>query len=259
MSPPTEEAPVRLHHFLAQLGVASRRACEALIAAGRVRVDGRVVRAPGERVVPGRHAVTVDGAAVTRPPRRTVLLLHKPTGVVSTVSDPMGRPTVTDLCRRYARRTRLFPVGRLDVNTTGALLLTNDGLLCYRLTHPRYGVPRVYQVRARGAFDRRKLARLERMAGAVGRGEDRGTSPGVQVVKELEGTTVLRVTLVEGRNRQVRRMCEAVGLRVTRLARLSFGPVSIRGLPVGAARPLEPGELAKLDQLLAKGEPKGDK
>jgi 23S rRNA pseudouridine2605 synthase len=259
MSPPTEEAPVRLQHFLAQLGVASRRACEAIIAAGRVRVDGRVARAPGERVVPGRSAVTVDGAAVTRPPRRTVLLLHKPTGVVSTVSDPGGRPTVLDLCRRYARRTRLFPVGRLDVNTTGALLLTNDGLLCYRLTHPRYGVPRVYQVRARGVFDGRKLVRLQRMAGAGERGQPRRALPGVHVVKELEGTTVLRITLVEGRNRQVRRMCEAVGLRVTRLARLSFGPVSIRGLPLGSVRPLEPGELAKLDQLLAMGDSQGER
>jgi len=254
MSPATEEAGVRLQQFLAQLGVASRRACADLIAAGRVRVGGRVVRAPGERVVPGRDAVTVDGAALTRPPRRTVLLLHKPTGVVSTVVDPAGRPTVTDLCRRYARRTRLYPVGRLDINTTGALLVTNDGLLCYRLTHPRYGVVRVYQAWVRGAFDARKLSRLRGMAGAPRRAPGGGARAGAEVVKAMEGKTVLRITLQEGRNRQVRRMCEAVGLRVTRLARLSFGPVTIRGLPLGAVRPLEPGELRKLDELLAKGD-----
>jgi len=141
---------IRLNRFLAQLGVASRRACDAYIAAGRVRVDGRVVREPGMRVHPGESAIEVDGARLGSPPRRVVLILNKPKGFVSTVTDPEGRPTVLDLCGPMGKRQRLFPVGRLDVNTTGALLVTNDGFLCYRLTHPRFGIARVYQVRVRG-------------------------------------------------------------------------------------------------------------
>ncbi len=256
--------PVRLNHFLAQLGVASRRACDALISGGKVRVDGHVVREPGTRVIPGTSHVEVEGVRLGRPPHRMVLILNKPKGFVSTVSDPQGRPTVIDLCRPLAKRQRLFPVGRLDVNTTGALLVTNDGLLCYRLTHPRFGIARVYQVRVRGRVDERQLRRLEKMATAetrpTVRGErgksGRGPRPSVEMVARLEKEVVLRVTLLEGRNRQVRRMCEAVGLRVVALKRLSFGPVSVRKLPVGAARPLTTRELARLDQAVG-GEPGG--
>jgi pseudouridine synthase len=251
---------VRLNHFLARLGVASRRACDALIAAGRVRVDGRVVREAGARVVPGVNEVIVDGTRLGTPPRRIVLLLHKPRGFVSTVADPEGRPTVMDLCRGLGRRQRLFPVGRLDVNTTGALLVTNDGFLCYRLTHPRFGVPRVYQVRVRGRLDEGQVRRLARMAteearaqaradaGAAAEGKRRAPRPSVEVVAEGEKEAVLRVTLLEGRNRQVRRMCEAVGLRIVALKRLSFGPVSVRKMPVGAVRPLTARELDRLDR-----------
>ncbi len=247
---------VRLNHLLAQIGVASRRACDALIAAGRVRVDGRIVRELGVRVVPGVSRIDVDGTRVGRPQKRVVLLLHKPRGVVSTVSDPQGRPTVVALCRALARRQRLFPVGRLDVNTTGALLVTNDGELCYRLTHPRFGIPRVYQVRVRGRADESQVRRLDRMAADAGRAPvnkkaeraRRGPRPSVELVVRLQKETVLRVTLREGRNRQVRAMCEAVGLRVVSLKRVSFGPISIWKLPVGAVRPLTTRELEKLDR-----------
>jgi pseudouridine synthase len=246
-----EDGGIRLNHYLAQLGIGSRRACDAIIAAGRVRVDGRVVRELGTRVAPGAHAVTVDGRAVGRPPRRMVLLLHKPKGYVSTVSDPEGRPTVIDLCRPLARRERLFPVGRLDVNTTGALLLTNDGELCYRLTHPRFQIPRVYQVRVRGDVSDAQLRRLLRLAGeGVGDHEHpRSTRPSVELVTQLEKEAVLKVTLLEGRNRQVRLMCESVGLRVVALKRLSFGPISVRKLPLGAVRPLERRELERLEAM----------
>lgn len=261
--PTTSDAEsIRLNLFLARLGVASRRACDALIVAGRVRVDGRVVRELGVRVVPGASDVSVDGTRVGTPPRRVVLILHKPKGFVSTVSDPEGRPTVIDLCRTVGKRQRLFPVGRLDVNTTGALLVTNDGFLCYRLTHPRFGIPRVYQVRVRGRLDEGQLRRLERMAaeearvaarvagaGAAepGRRAEKKVRPSVEVVARLEKEAVLRVTLLEGRNRQVRKMCEAVGLRIVALKRLSFGPVSVRKMPVGAVRPLTARELQRLD------------
>lgn len=251
MSATTENADIRLNLFLARIGIASRRACDEIIAAGRVRVDGRVVRELGTKVDPSRQEISVDGHRVAAPPRRVVLLLHKPRGVVSTASDPEGRPTVLDLCRPYTRRTRLFPVGRLDVNTTGALLLTNDGLLCYRLTHPRFGIPRVYQVRVRGTVDEARVHRLDRMAGDEARGPGRraGPRPGVEVVARLQKETVLKVTLLEGRNRQVRAMCESVGLLVVALKRVSFGPVSVRKLPLGAVRPLERRELDRLDAI----------
>jgi len=258
---------VRLNHFLAQLGVASRRACDQIIAAGRVRVDGRVVREAGSRVDPGASVVEVDGVRLGHPPRRVVLILHKPKGFVSTVSDPQGRPTVIDLCPPLGRRQRLFPVGRLDVNTTGALLITNDGLLCYRLTHPRFEIARVYQVRVRGRVDDNHLRRLEKMAGVETRVERRVAAaekparrarartvrPSVDVVARLEKESILRVTLLEGRNRQVRIMCETVGLRVVALKRLSFGPVSVRKMPVGAVRQLTARELARLE-LATRGE-----
>jgi pseudouridine synthase len=254
-TPAAEGETIRLNHFLARIGVASRRACDDLIAAGRVRVDGRVVRELGARVEPGASAVTVDGTPVGVPPRRIVLLMHKPKGVVTTVSDPEGRPTVIDLCRGVARKQRLFPVGRLDVNTTGALLITNDGLLCYRLTHPRFGIPRVYQVKVRGAVSDAQLRRLGQMARegsapAPGAGRTRQIRPAVEVVVRLPREVVLRFKLLEGRNRQVRQMCEAVGLRITALKRVSFGPVSIRKLPLGAIRPLERRELDRLDSIL---------
>jgi 23S rRNA pseudouridine2605 synthase len=248
---------VRLNQLLAQIGVASRRACDALIAAGRVRVDGRIVRELGVRVVPGVNRIDVDGKRVGRPQTRVVLILHKPRGVVSTVTDPQGRPTVVSLCRGVARTQRLFPVGRLDVNTTGALLVTNDGFLCYRLTHPRFGIPRVYQVRVRGRADDTQMRRLERMVADPGPAPARGTGgkrrdavrSSVELVTRLEKEAVLRVTLREGRNRQVRNMCEAVGLRIVSLKRVSFGPISLWKLPVGAVRPLTRRELEKLDRL----------
>ncbi len=249
-APAVETEEVRLNHFLAQVGIASRRACDAIIAAGRVRIDGRVVKEMGTRVVPGVHKIEVDGVGIGRPPKRIVLLMHKPKGFVTTVTDPEGRPTVADLVRRVARKQRLFPVGRLDVNTTGALLMTNDGLLCYKLTHPRYGVPRVYHVHVRGRFDDTTARRLERMARSpalAGERKPRSVRPGVEVVHRLPKETVLKITLLEGRNRQVRAMIEAVGLRVNSLKRVSFGPVSVRKLPLGGIRPLDQRELDRLE------------
>lgn len=257
MTSASDDGGIRLNQYLAQLGVASRRACDDIIAAGRVRIDGRIVRELGTRIVPGQHNVSVDGKAVGSPPRRLVLLLHKPRGYVSSVSDPEGRPTVIDLCRPLARKQRLFPVGRLDVNTTGALLITNDGELCYRLTHPRFGIPRVYQVRVRGDVSDAQLRRLLRLAqeGVRDREQPRATHPKVEIVTQLEKEAIIKVTLLEGRNRQVRLMCEEVRLHVVALKRLSFGPVSVRKLPLGAVRPLEHRELVRLEAL-TKGKPR---
>ncbi len=241
----TDVEPVRLNRFLAQVGIASRRACDELIEAGKVMVDGKRVRKPGVRVVPGVNVVTVNGQRVDSPRRPLVLLLHKPTGVVTTANDPQGRATVLDLVKKHARRRRLFPVGRLDVNTTGLLLLTNDGLLCYRLTHPKFGLARTYQVKARGGWNERTLARLRKMAAAsVSDGE--GADGSVRLIKQLGKSVVLQIKLHEGRNRQVRKMCEAVGLHVTKLKRVGFGPITLRGVPLGSVRPLEDAELARL-------------
>jgi len=225
------------------LGVGSSRDCDEVISSGRVKVDGQTVREPGIRVMPGVTRVDLDGAALANIPRPVVFLLNKPAGFVSTVSDPLGRPTVLDLCKPFASRQRLFPVGRLDVNTTGAILLTNDGALCYRLTHPRFQIARVYMVRVRGLVDETRIRRLGRLSGT--RPGTGGLRP-IELVKALEKETILRITLREGRNRQVRRMCEAVGLRVTRLKRVQFGPITIRKLPVGAVRPLERKEIERL-------------
>jgi len=249
MNARTSAEPVRLNVFLAQVGVGSRRTCDEIVAAGRVTVDGARVRNPGTRIMPGVQSIAVDGQSVDRPAQPLVLIMHKPTGVVSTVSDPEGRPTVIDLCKRYARNRRLFPVGRLDVNTTGALLVTNDGLLCYRLTHPRFQIPRTYTVRVRGRLTERGLERMRRMAQA-GAPANTAARARVEVIKDLGKVSVLRVTLHEGRNRQVRRLCEEAGLHVVRLKRLSFGPVSIRKLPVGSVRPLEPREMDRLQKLI---------
>jgi 23S rRNA pseudouridine2605 synthase len=251
MTPTDKSEGIRLNQYLAQLGVASRRACDTIIASGRVRIDGRIVKVLGTKVVPGEQHVTVDGKAVAKPTKRLVFLLHKPRGFVSSVSDPEGRPTVIDLVRPLARKQRLFPVGRLDVNTTGALLITNDGELCYRLTHPRFQIARVYQVRVRGDVSSSQLHRLLRLAqeGVRDREQPRATRPKVEIVRQLEKEAIIQVTLLEGRNRQVRLMCEEVRLHVVALKRVSFGPVSVRKLPVGAARPLERRELDRLEAL----------
>jgi pseudouridine synthase len=251
MTSAADERGIRLNQYLAQLGVGSRRACDDIIAAGRVRIDGKIVRELGTRVMPGAQTIAVDGREVGKPPRRVVYILHKPKGYVSTVSDPEGRPTVIDLVRSLGRKQRLFPVGRLDYNTTGALLITNDGDLCYRLTHPRFGIPRVYQVRVRGDVSDAQLRRLLRLAeeGVRDTERPRSTRPSVELVTQQEKEAVLKVTLLEGRNRQVRLMCESVGLRVVALKRLSFGPVSVRKLPVGGVRPLEKRELDRLEAL----------
>ena len=225
---------VRLGKYLAHAGVASRRAAEELIAAGRVRVGGEIVTDPA-RDVNESSGVEVDGASVA-PEAREVWAVNKPAGVVSTAREPGRRPAITEL---VDSEQRLYPVGRLDADTTGLILLTNDGELANRLTHPRYGVPKTYRVRlARPPSDRD----LERLRGGV-RLEDGTTSP-AQV--EKLGDRELEVTISEGRKRQVRRMAEAVGNEVEALTRIRIGSLELGGLHRGDARLLEEGEVAAL-------------
>lgn len=236
------------------IGLGSRRACDELIKAGRISIDSKKITSLGTVVIPGDNTVCLDGRPLEKPRSTTILVLNKPAGVVSTASDPDGRPTVVDLCKKFARNKRLFPVGRLDVNTTGVILLTNDGLLCYRLTHPRFQIPRTYLARVRGAVSDKKIAKLNRLAGQqqTGSRTDR-IRPRVELVRQIKHESLLRITLYEGKNRQVRRMCEAVGFRVVKLKRIRFGPVTIRKLPLGAVRPLHQRETAGLQKMTQKG------
>ena len=225
---------MRLGKYLAHAGVASRRAAEELIAAGRVRVGGEIVTDPARDVNEG-SGVEVDGASVT-PETREVWAVNKPAGVISTAREPGRRPAITEL---VDSEQRLYPVGRLDADTTGLILLTNDGELANRLTHPRYGVPKTYRVRlARPPSDRD----LERLRGGV-RLED-GTTSAAEIQKL--GERELEVTISEGRKRQVRRMAEAVGNEVEALTRIRIGSLELGGLRRGDARLLQEGEVAAL-------------
>jgi 23S rRNA pseudouridine2605 synthase len=232
---------MRLGKFLAHAGVASRRAAEQLIADGRVSVGDEVVTNPATDV-DSSSAVAVDGRPIEPEPRE-VHALNKPAGVVSTARDTHGRPTVVQLVRSSRR---LYPVGRLDADSTGLILLTNDGELADLLTHPRYGVDKVYRARVRPQrVSARALAALrdgvELEDGRTAPAKVRQVSPGL-----------LEITLREGRKRQVRRMCEAVGHRVVELERVAFGPLGLRGLEEGRSRRLKPAEIERLRRSAAK-------
>ena len=227
---------MRLAKFLAHAGVASRRAAERLIASGRVSVGGEVVTDPA-RDVDEESGVAVDGEPV-RPERRVVYAVNKPKGVVSTAADTHGRPTVVDLLPAEARR--LYPVGRLDADSTGLLLLTNDGDLANLLTHPRYGVEKVY--RARVAPPRVSDRALRALREGV-EFDDGVTSP---ARARQVSAGVVEIALREGRKRQVRRMCEAVGHKVVELERVRFGPLRLAGLAPGAHRRLTVPEVEQL-------------
>ena len=234
-----------MQKVIGRAGVCSRRAAEALIRDGRVRINGRVVRALGSRVRVGRDRVEVDGAELRLAPL-VYLLLHKPRGVVSTLEDPQGRPTVRDLLPEET--PRLYPVGRLDLNSTGLLLLTNDGELAHRLTHPRHAVPRTYRVKVTGSPEPRALERLRRGIPLDG---VPAAATMVHVVRELPTKTWLEIEVVEGRNHLVRRLCDAIGHPAEKLCRLRIGPLGLGGLPPGGLRALSPGEVARLRAAVA--------
>jgi 23S rRNA pseudouridine2605 synthase len=234
-------ASVRLQKVLAHAGVASRRAAEELIAAGRVRVDGRIVTELGTKVDPKSARVEVDGTRVVRQ-GGVYVILHKPRGVVSTMSDPEGRPTVRDLIRDVTA-ARVYPVGRLDFNTSGALLVTNDGDFSVALMHPRQAVPKTYVVKVNGVMEDHDVNLWRRGVEL----EDGKTLPAkVKLLRHEGDKTWLELTITEGRNQQVRRMGDATGFRVMRLARLSFAGVGTEDLPPGKWRYLTPDELATL-------------
>ena len=231
---------MRLAKHLAHAGVASRRAAEQLIAAGRVRVDGFVVTDPATDV-DAHSRVAVDGRAVEGAEPRVCFALNKPLGVVSTARDTHGRRTVLDLVP--ARGLRLYPVGRLDADTGGLILLTYDGELANRLTHPRYEVPKTYRAKlAGGPIGRDALARLRA-------GVELDDGPTAPARVRRVGPSEIELSIREGRNRQVRRMCEAVGHPVRELRRVAIGPLRLGALAPGKHRRLSAAELERLQAL----------
>lgn len=238
----------RLHKVLSQAGIASRRASERLIREGRVQVNGRVVTGMGIQVDPDSDAIRVDGKRI-RPAAAAAAYwaLHKPRGVVTTLSDPEGRPTVKDLLPRV--RSRLFPVGRLDYDSEGLLLLTNDGSLARSLMHPSSGVVKTYWVKVRGRPDGDTLRRLREGVWVGGR----KTLPAQARVARDGANPWLEIRIVEGRNRQVRRMLDAVGHPVQRLRRTGYGGVLLGGLRAGESRPLTEAEIDRLRSAVRDG------
>lgn len=227
----------RLQKVLARAGIGSRRACEVLIAAGRVTVNGSPARL-GQRIDPEQDLVEVDGVHIGVRPGLVYYLLNKPAGVVSTVSDTHGRQTVVDL---VPPEPRVFPVGRLDADTEGLLILTNDGELAHRLTHPSFGVEKEYLAKVQGHPSRGAIRRLRE-------GIELDDGPTAPAEASLVAPDLVRIVIHEGRNRQVRRMCEAIGHPVVRLVRQRIGPLRDRKLAPGSWRALTQDEVRALER-----------
>ncbi|RJP75296.1 MAG: rRNA pseudouridine synthase [Candidatus Abyssobacteria bacterium SURF_17] len=231
---------MRLHRFLALAGVASRRKCEQLIAAGRISVNGSVMRTLGTSVNPEHDSVTLDGEHVTIE-QKVYVLIHKPQGYLTSVTDARGRHTVSELVSTLP--VRLYPVGRLDMDTEGVLLMTNDGELCHRLTHPRFGVEKTYHAEVLGKPSTEALEKL-RTGVDIRNGK---TSPArVKLLKVGREQSTLEIIIHEGRKRQVKRMCKAIGHPVVRLKRVEFGGIRLGNLTPGSYRLLSPSEVASL-------------
>lgn len=230
----------RLQKILSAAGIASRRAAEELIIAGRVTVNGKVVIELGSRADPAQDRITVDGKAVRSEGIRSYIVLNKPVGYVTTLKDPQGRPVVTDLLKGITER--VYPVGRLDYNTEGVLLLTNDGELANRLAHPHHEVEKEYMVRVRGGV---APEQLQLLSAGVDLEDGRSAPAVVKTVRESENNTWISITIHEGRYRQVRRMCEAVGLSVVRLKRSRYGLLETGDM--------KPGEFRYLTQVEVDG------
>jgi len=229
----------RLQKVLAAAGLGSRRYCEELIETGRVEVDGQVVTALGSKADPHTQRIRVDGSPLPAP-ARVYFVLNKPTGVVSTNSDPSGRPRVIDL---VPYRGRLFTVGRLDLSSEGLILVTNDGELANRLTHPRYGVEKTYHAEVAGTLER---GDLEKLRGGIHLAEGLARVERVRVKHQYKNSTLLEIVLAEGRNREVRRILARIGHKVLRLKRVALGPLRLAELPLGAVRPLARDEVRAL-------------
>ncbi|MCP3103939.1 pseudouridine synthase [Myxococcus sp. K15C18031901] len=237
-------AAERLQKYLARAGVASRRHAEELITAGRVAVNNTTVTELGSRVEPGTDLVSVDGKLVTPPDETSYFLLYKPVGVVTTLSDPQGRPTVASYVEETGKR--LFPVGRLDYDAEGALLFTDDGALAHKLTHPSFQVPRTYLAKVKGVPDK---ATLDKLRGGVRLEDGMATPVSVDVFEAAEKNTWLKIVVAEGRPHLIKRLCAAVGHPVVRLFRPAYAGVGVEGLRPGELRPLKTSEVDLLNAV----------
>ena len=237
----------RLHVVLARAGVASRRQAEKWIREGRVTVNGKVVLTAGTQVVWGQDAIRVNRRLIRQLEPQVTFVLNKPKHVITTSHDPRGRPTTAELVRNIKRR--LFPVGRLDYHTEGLLILTNDGELAHRLQHPRYGIPKTYRTKVKGLPGEQILKRLR--SGVMLDG--RPTAPAqVRKIGATGTNSWLEITIKEGRNRQIRRMCKAVGHPVMKLKRIRYGPIRLGDLKPGTYRQLTLREVEKLRKCFTK-------
>lgn len=250
-----KDLSIRINKYLSECGVASRRGADELILAGRVQLNGQTVSEPGVRVDPTTDEVLVDGKPVLHPAANgargedITLLLHKPVQVVTTKSDPQGRQTVFDLLPQQYKDARLLHVGRLDFFSEGLLLLTTDGELLNRLIHPRWHLPKVYHVLVRGAATPNKLDMMRRgMTLAEG---EKLAPVEVSVLRRDEGGVWLEMTLTQGLNRQIRRMCRDLGLTVLKLIRVRQGPIALGTLNPGQCRPLAPNEVRGLRRAVS--------
>ncbi|MBC7765794.1 MAG: rRNA pseudouridine synthase [Hyphomonadaceae bacterium] len=235
---------MRLQKYMALAGVASRRKAEEMILAGQVTVNGQPITQLGTQIDEHKDIVTVNGAMVQIEQQKVYIMLNKPSGTVTTANDQFGRKTVLSLIPNQAER--LYPVGRLDYHTEGLLLLTNDGELTYRLTHPKHHIDKVYQVTISGILD--EDAQKSLCEGVLI--DDRKTSPAhVAIIETTPQKTTFHITIHEGRNRQVRKMCEAVGAPCVKLSRIQLGVLSLGDLKVGEFRNLTHQEIAYLNQL----------
>ncbi len=242
---PDQPELVRLQKVIAQAGLASRRHSEALISQGRVEVNGQIITELGTRVDPSRDVIRVDDQRLPPPRIHHYVVMNKPRGVVSTMDDPEGRPTLSDYLER--RKTRLFHVGRLDTDTQGLILLTNDGEFAHRMTHPSYQVPKTYLAEVEGTLDNKVLRRLEKGVTL----EDGPVKPDhIKLVSRNDSRSLVRITLHEGRNRIVRRMMDAVAHPVNKLSRIAIGPVRLGDLKLGEVRDLTRDELGSLLDLV---------
>ena len=233
--------PIRLQKYLAQCGVTSRRNAEKLISQGRVQVDGVTVTAMGIKIVPGKQIVSLDGKEIRDETEHLYILLNKPKGFVTTLSDPQGRPIVTSLIKDI--QTRLFPVGRLDLDTEGALLLTNDGELAQKIQHPKFGVNKSYEAQVSGLPTKKNIARLERGILLDGKKTSRAH---IRIKKKFKNSSLIKITIHEGRKRQVRKMFQAIGHPVIHLKRVSYGHLHLGNLPTGKYKRLNLSDIKKI-------------
>ncbi|MBW2104970.1 MAG: rRNA pseudouridine synthase [Deltaproteobacteria bacterium] len=231
----------RLNKILAISGITSRRRADELISSGLVTVNGLVEKRVGSKAVWGVDSINVDGHPVPDPPKKIYLLLNKPFGYVSTLHDPEGRPIIRDLVKDV--KERIYPVGRLDFDSSGLLILTNDGELAFRLMHPKFHIPRTYKVIVEGVISDKSVERLKKGVSL----DDGPTNPArVRIIETQQGRSVVRITIFEGRSREIRRMCEAVGHKTLKLTRIGYGNLDLGDLKVGKYRHLKNVEVKTL-------------